>query len=72
MLNSKEKEIYKNVYNKILDKIEELSKEINYDNLKFFVQSSCQITDFSRIKCHVSSLMILEKINYQWKMQDIN
>ena len=72
MLNSKEKEIYKNVCNKILDKIEELSKEINYDNLKFFVQSSCQITDFSRIKYHVSFLMILEKINYQWKMQDIN
>ena len=35
LLLSKEREIFKDIYNKILDKIEELSNKIKYDNLKY-------------------------------------
>ena len=49
LLLSKEKKISKNIYNERIDKMEELSKIINYDELKFTVQSSGQETDFSKI-----------------------
>ena len=35
--HSKEREIFKNIYNKRLDKIEELNNKIDYDNLKYVV-----------------------------------
>ena len=40
LLLSREREIFKNIYNKRLDKIEELSKKIDYNNLKYTVISS--------------------------------
>ena len=40
LLLSKEREIFKDIYNKRLDKIEELSNKIDYDNLKYVVVSS--------------------------------
>ena len=42
LLISKEREI-KNIYNKRLDKIEELNDKIDYDNLKYVVVSSGKI-----------------------------
>ena len=47
---SKEREIFKNIYNKRPDKIDELSKKFDYDDLKFIVQSSDLETDFSELK----------------------
>ena len=35
---SNEREIFKNIYNERLDKIEELNKRIDYDNLKYIVK----------------------------------
>ena len=40
LLFSKEREIFKDIYNKRLDKIEELNNKIDYDNLKYVVASS--------------------------------
>ena len=40
LLLSEEREIFKNIYNKRLDKIEELSKKIDYNNLKYTVIST--------------------------------
>ena len=37
LLLSKEREIFKDIYNKRLDKIEELNNKIDYDNLKYVV-----------------------------------
>ena len=37
LLHSKEREIFKDIYNKRLDKIEELNNKIDYDNLKYVV-----------------------------------
>ena len=46
-LISKEREIFKNIYNKKLDKIEKLSNKVNYDDLKFATENSGIETDFS-------------------------
>ena len=46
---SKEREIFKNIYNKRLNKINELSKKIDYDDLKFIVNSSGLQTNFSEL-----------------------
>ena len=43
----KEREIYKNIYNKKLDEIEELVNKVNYDDLKYVTESSGIETDFS-------------------------
>ena len=40
LLISKEREIFKDIYNKRLDKIEELNNKIDYDNLKYVVERS--------------------------------
>ena len=50
LLISKEREIFKNIYNKRLDKIKELDEKINCDNLKFITVSSNTETDFSSQK----------------------
>ena len=44
----KEREILRNIYNKRLDKIEELDKKIDYDNLIFNTESKNKKTEFSR------------------------
>ena len=50
LLISKERKTFKNICNERLDKIEELTKKINYDGLKFVVQSSGNETNFTRLK----------------------
>ena len=60
-LLSKEKEIFKNICNKRLDKIDELSKTINYGDLKFIVNSSGLETDFSELKDPVAFLDSIKK-----------
>ena len=47
---SKEREIFKNIYNERLDRIGELTKKINYDYLKFVTQSSGYGTDFTKVE----------------------
>ena len=51
---SKEIEIFKNIFNKRLDKIEELSKKNNFNDLKVIVNNSGLETDFSGLKDHVT------------------
>ena len=59
LLLSKEREIFKDIYNKRLDKIEELNNKIDYDNLEYAVYSKKELIDFSELK---SPLTILDKI----------
>ena len=49
LLLSKEREMFKNIYNKRLDKIEELTKKINYDDLNFIVESSGDENNFTKV-----------------------
>ena len=46
LLLSKEREIHKDIYNKRLDKIEELNNKIDYNNLKYVVARSGEIFNF--------------------------
>ena len=48
LLVSREREIFKNIYNKRLDKIEELSKKVDYNNLKYTVISSGEEFEFDK------------------------
>ena len=45
-----EKEIFKNIYNERLDKIEELSKKNISDNIKFIAESSGNETGFTKVE----------------------
>ena len=49
LLLSKEREIFKDIYNKRLDKIEELSNKIDYNDLKYFTINSKTKHNFSDI-----------------------
>ena len=51
---SKERGIFKNIYNE--RKLEELTKKINFDNLKYFAESSNMETDFSAKQDHITFL----------------
>ena len=59
LLLSKEREIFKDVYNKRLDKIEELNNKIDYDNLEYAAYSRKELINFSELK---SPLTLLDEI----------
>ena len=59
LLLSKEREIFKDIYNKRLDKIEELNNKIDYDNLHYIIYSRKHIINFSELK---SPLTLLDEI----------
>ena len=60
-LLSKERKIFKDIYNKKLDKIEELDNKIDYNNLKYFVVNSGKTYDFSTLKDPISLLEAIKK-----------
>ena len=59
LLISKEREIFKDIHNKRLDKIKELDNKINYDNLKYVVEKSGLEYNFNKMK---DPLTLLENI----------
>ena len=61
LLLSKEREIFKDIYNKRLDKIEELNNKIDYDNLQYIIYSKKQIIKFSKLKSHLTLLDEIKK-----------
>ena len=50
LLHSKEQEIFRNIYNKRLDKIEELTKKVDGNDLIFTTLSTGETIDFSKKK----------------------
>ena len=56
LLISKEREIFKDIYNKRLDKIQELNNKIDYDNLKYVVERSGVEYDFNKIRGPITLL----------------
>ena len=50
LLLSKEREIFKDIYKKRLDKIEELNNKIDYDNLKYVAVNSRTEYNFSELR----------------------
>ena len=61
LLLPKEGEISKNIYYKRFDEREELSKTMDYGDLKFIVNSSGLETDFSGLKDPVAFLNSVKK-----------
>ena len=59
LLLSKKREIFKDIYNKRLDKIEELNNKIDYDNLEYIAYSKKKIYNFSELK---DPLTLLDEI----------
>ena len=53
---SKEREIFKDIYNKRLDKIEELNNRIDYNDLMYVVKSSGDEYRFNKIKDPITFL----------------
>ena len=72
---SKEREILKNIYKKKLNKIDELSKTIDYNDMKLIISCSGTEANFSELKDPVAFLDGIRKSeisNYQLKKRDIN
>ena len=61
LLLSKEREIFKDIYNKRLDKIEELSNKIDYDNLKYVVVSTGDKYNFDNLDDPLTLLSNIKK-----------
>ena len=59
LLHSKEQEIFRKIYNKSLDKIEELPEKIDDNNLVFAILSTGETIDFTRKN---NPLTLLKKI----------
>ena len=56
LLLSKEREIFKDIYNKRLDKIEEMNNKIDYDDLEYVILSNDMAYNFSVEKDPISLL----------------
>ena len=61
LLISKEIKIFKDIYNKRLDKIEELNNKIDYNNLKYVVEKSSEKYRFNKIKDPITFLNSIKK-----------
>ena len=61
LLLSKEREIFKNTYNKRLDKVEELNNKIDYDNLKYVAVNSRTEYNFSELTDPITFLNKIKK-----------
>ena len=59
LLLSKEREIFKDIYNKRIDRIEELNNKVDYDNLKYPIYATKDLLDFSEL---TDPLTLLDKI----------
>ena len=59
LLLLKERQIFKDIYNKRLDRIEELNNKIDYDNLKYPIYPTKNLLDFSEL---TDPLALLDKI----------
>ena len=64
LLILKEREIFKDIYNKRLDKLEELNNKIDYDDLKYVVQSSGDEYSFNKVKDPISLLNKIKNVKY--------
>ena len=64
LLTLKEREIFKDIYNKRLDKLEELNNKIDYDDLKYVVESSGDEYSFNKVKDPISLLNKIKNVKY--------
>ena len=61
LLHSKEREIFRKIYNKRFDKTEELTSKIDYNNLIFTIISTGKTIDFTKNDDLLTFLNIIKK-----------
>ena len=61
LLLSREREIFKDIYNKKLDKLEELNKKIDYNNLKYVTANNRSSYTFSEVEDPITFLNEVKK-----------
>ena len=61
LLLSKEREIFKDIYNKKLDKLEELNNKIDYNNVKYITANNRSSYAFSEIEDPITFLNEIKK-----------
>ena len=61
LLHSKEREIFKDIYNKRLDKIEEMNNQIDYNDLDYVVFKKNMECNFSMEKAPISFLNAIKE-----------
>ena len=61
LLLSKEREIFKDIYNKRLDKIEKINNKIDYDNLNYVVAGTGDEYNFNNLDDHLTLLNNIKK-----------
>ena len=61
LLLSKERGVFKDIYNKRLDKIEELNNKIDYDNLQYVAVNSGKRYNFTELKDPLTFLNEIKK-----------
>ena len=61
LLLSKEREIFKDIYNKRLDKIEEINNKIDYNNLNYVVVGTGDEYDFNNLDDPLNFLNNIKK-----------
>ena len=62
LLLSREREIFKVIYNKRLDKIEELNNKIDYNNLKYVAVNNRTSYNFSELEDPLTFLKEIKKV----------
>ena len=65
LLLSQEREIFENIYNERLDKIEELNRKIDSDNLKYTVISTGKEFKFVKLEDSLAFLNDIKYVNYR-------
>ena len=66
LLLSTEREIFKDIYNKRLDKIEELNNKIYYNNLNYVVAGTSDKYSFDDLDDPLNFLNNIKKVKYRW------
>ena len=61
LLLSREREIFKDIYNKKLDKLEELNNKIDYNNLKYITANNRSSYTFSEVEDPITFLNEIKK-----------
>ena len=61
LLLSKEREIFKDIYNKRLDKIEDINNKIDYNNLNYVVVDTADEYNFNSLDDHLTFLNNIKK-----------
>ena len=65
LLLSKEREIFKDIYNERLDKLEELNNKIDYNNLNYVSLSSVDQYNFNKLDDPLTFLNNIKKVKYR-------